>query len=692
MMQRLVAGACVGTLLVGVGIFAAALPAHADTLTVSSTVDGSTGSLRDLVNRANITAGPDVINIPAGMEITLGQGPLLIGEDLVLRGAEDRPRIALATGANTTLPLLRAATGAALTVESINFGGPAVQYNALGTDAHAGELIVRDVEFHNFVQALNLRDMSRDVLVERATFGPGMTGIAAGGVEPGAGFTVRDSTFTGLSNHAIQIAGFAASVGKNITLGGNSFSAIGDGEGLDAAVYLGFVNAIQDAGVPLLNITGSVVRESNFSELSGAVFRVGSMVGYTAGREPSIRISGSTIERSNGVRLIHADANSSGDDRILIENSTVTGPAEARLLDVFQQQDTRSYLTRVQLIHNTLSGTLQTPHGGVIRAEIDSTVINSANAPLFDVSGLHIASNVVVTDPGTGLEGVRVIAPEDLGLLPLAAGPNGLPVRPLAADSPLLDTGSTRSALTVDERGKPRVSGPRSDVGAVEMQYSVLSIFGPGDVPTGQNARFEIRVIQAGELPIRVLAQTADYTALVDRDYVRSAGSLNWASATAGSQYLTVPTLIRAGNNHTEFLAQLSALSGALIEEGTAVARILAPDVVDASPSVSPSPTATIVIGSPSPTVTGGPGPSPSATGGTSSSPSSSPRDLPGTGAPSAVASAGIPGPIGTSSGPGSAATLGETGLPGNALGVSALLATLLLLAGSGLLLRRRIG
>ena len=66
-----------------------AVQAHAATFVVNNTDDSGSGSLRQAIEDANSTAGPDVIEFTITGTITLTTGQLTITDDLVINGPGD---------------------------------------------------------------------------------------------------------------------------------------------------------------------------------------------------------------------------------------------------------------------------------------------------------------------------------------------------------------------------------------------------------------------------------------------------------------------------------------------------------------------------------------------------------------------------------------------------------------------------
>jgi hypothetical protein len=107
---------------------------------------------------------------------------------------------------------------------------------------------------------------------------------------------------------------------------------------------------------------------------------------------------------------------------------------------------------------------------------IQSTILaNNAVADLVAANPLTITGTnnlVMAAGAGVSLPGDTLAA--DPQLLPLAD--NGGPTRThaLAPASPAREAGANPAGLAIDQRGRPRVNGAASDIGAVEMDAAII--------------------------------------------------------------------------------------------------------------------------------------------------------------------------------------------------------------------------
>ncbi|WP_104090514.1 choice-of-anchor Q domain-containing protein [Arthrobacter sp. GMC3] len=634
-------------LTVGASLFVAVLPASAATLTVTSTVDGDVGSLRSVLSQA---APGDVIEIPSGWELPIAQGQLQITTQLTLRGAGGARPTMYSTSATNPLALIQVQAAASLTFEGINLGGAQQQDIGIRGNFNAGALTIRDANFSGFSRSIVPEDTGASILIERVRVTGGDIGLGAGAIQPGAQVVVRDSVFDGQGNFGIRVGGTDGSDGSNVVVERTRFVNIGNGEPGDASISVGAVFATRPGDAPALDLRESVISDSNFSPVGGAI-RFGNVSNASQPRGPSVRMLGTTIIRATASPILYSDVNTPGpggtavNDRLVIENSTIQGFPDIRLFSLFQQHGGKTSDTVVGIDHSTIQGTLNTPDNAYLTAHITNTVIDSGTTPLFDVvKTTHTAQDSVFTVVAPEFPaGNRVILAADLGLQPLAPAINGLPVRLLSATSPLLDTAAASSALVNDQRGLPRVSGIASDVGAVEMQRWVLTISGGGVVQGGSAAYFTVHVVTRGELPGVAVVETADGTALAGTDYTWSSQSFILDPAAVLTDFPVSVTTLSAASDLSTFIARLSTGVGNIVQIPVAGAQIRNMS------SSTPTPTGvpTTASGSPSAPVNGA----------------------------------------------GSSPTTGElakTGVSDGPVGVTLILAAILLVAGGGILLRRR--
>src|SRR5262249_38895323 len=138
-------------------------------------------------------------------------------------------------------------------------------------------------------------------------------------------------------------------------------------------------------------------------------------------------------------------------------------------------------------------------------------------------------------------------SPFDPKLLPLADNGGPTPTHALRADSLAINAGANPDNLATDQRGQPRVSGVRADIGAFELQLS--GVPNPGGVP--QN------LIQAAQ----ALSHSREYysnfvTAAYNRFLGRQpepTGLTNWIGAM--QQGLTDETLEAGFIGSPEYIA-----------------------------------------------------------------------------------------------------------------------------------------
>lgn len=646
-MKTKIASLGVGALVLSAAVLMPQNAFAAET-TVTSAVDGEPGSLRNLIEQANAEPGAHTITIPAGMTVPLSGAEIEVTGNVTVVGASTRPTILSDTDFDPNDPLFHVVPGGSLSVSQVNLDGTSLRITGIKGEYGAGEVHVSDVDIRQAGTGIELGDVSAPTTVERVRFYGGWDGINMAHVSGTSGFTVRDSVFTGLQGRAIYMGGVSPGGNAGVVLSGNVFRNIGNGFQGDRVITVAGIDATTLGNTPAVDIRDTQIEGTLMDQELGSIIAIGSTAQYPAGSTtPTVRIANTSVVRTGNVALISAQTLDSN-DRIRIENTTIIGPTSAPVLFNMAPDEDPAYLTVLDIDHSTIQGTLHSSPAERLRVSLDSTVVDSGALPTFNapLERTAVASVLTVADPELS-SGTRVIPSADLGLLPPTPGPNGMQVRLLNPDSPLLNEGTPTSVLSTDQRGRARVSGPSSDVGAVEMQYATLSVADAGDVPAGSDAKFMVSISTPGELPVTAEVETRAGSAQADVDFTTLRHTLTWPAGETDEQAVEVPTLVRPGNHGSTFELAAGTVSGASILRPVGTARI----VETASPTpTGPTPTGEATAVAPTPGV--------------------SPTDP-------AVAGGG---------------TLGQTGLSGGPFWGLGGAAVLLLIAGAGALLRRRRG
>ena len=422
--------------------------------TVTTTADSGPGSLRDVVAAA--AAGATVTFAPSldGQTLAL-TSPVVIDRDLVIDGSE---RVDLAISGSSASGIFTVNAGV-----SAELRGLVLQegYRSSGGAIHnSGTLELDDCI---------IRDSDADV--------------AGGGIynAPGAMLEVTDCEILG--NHTGDEGGGVFSEGNTVfircTIGNNR---AGDDD-------FGSGGGIVSSGS--LSLSDSNVASNHADSAGGGIISNGSLV------MERCTVSGNRATDGSGGGLIVSGSGGTITASTFAQNTALgTGGA------IFHGEG------NLTLANSTLSGNASDyDHGGGIytfaTTALDSCTI-SANEAGEEGGGIYVANN------GGSLLGLlslknSIVAgneaftsgPDLHGAIPTQAGVNlvgsidgivgpftGL-VAPLSdnggptltmlpqAGSPAIDAGGS-TTLTVDQRGLPRVVGAKTDIGAVEVQGSVV--------------------------------------------------------------------------------------------------------------------------------------------------------------------------------------------------------------------------
>ena len=389
--------------------------------------DGSTGSLRTLVDSAVSGDIIDLTTLDCG-RITLTGGVLDIKvDDLGLRGPGAER---LAIDGNRQDRVLRLASAGTLTIEGLTIERGL--HRAKGTDVGYGGCIA----------AGNYLSLIGSVVRDCEAVGVGSYG---GGVLSGP-LTMRNSTITGnvafgdhATNGTAAYGGGAFSYGVDLldsTISGNS--AIGThNPPLTHWEIGGGVFVARNGGL----IERTTISDNYAIRFAGGLTQEGDLVLRNS------TVSGNRVrdDDGGGVRVRQSTS-------IVIENSTITN------------NQAGSFGGGLSFIDRALPSTV---HSSIIAGNLAGGIDDdTASTMPLAISGSHNIvgwNNALLDLPSDTLAG-------DPRLLPLAANGGATRTHALAAGSPAIDAGDNLQALATDQRGAgyPRVTGNAADIGAIE--------------------------------------------------------------------------------------------------------------------------------------------------------------------------------------------------------------------------------
>jgi hypothetical protein len=518
--RRGVAAACARIYLL-----LAALPAIAGaaSFTVSTLADSGPGSLRDAVDQANRSTGADSIGFGAlSGTITLTSGAIDIFDDLAISGPGAARLTISGNGTSRIFHIALSAPDAAVFATTIS-GLSLV--NATTPD-EGGAIFVDDSNLtvdgcvfrNNSAQrggGLYAFPSGQTTLVLRNTlFDTNNAGADGGGFGAQDIDSVVLDNLTVTGNSAARSGGGGFLRGVSVSLSGGSFSnnlasTLAPGVGgisgggalridgskptatvqIDATRFTANRSQKGQGGALWLSAmppeTGGIVAgaqldrvqaDGNNADLQGGAIYL-NHINLTLARST---LAGNTAQQSGG-GIAQAVAGS-----LSLENATLSGNSSVQSVGGAIHSATGTVLS---LASSTLAGNSATSAGGVRRdgsaATLRNTIIannNAATAP--DIGGAFNATYTLVKNTGGGsLSGSGNLPASTDPLLEALAMNGGATTSLLpAAGSPALNAGDTATAglPATDQRGRPRISGGRIDIGAVERQTPEEILFRDG--------------------------------------------------------------------------------------------------------------------------------------------------------------------------------------------------------------------
>jgi hypothetical protein len=408
-------------------------PGAAAMFPVTSLADSGPGSLRQAILDANAAAGPDEIVFAAGLggTITLTSGEMVITDDLVITG----PGAGVLTVSGNDLSRI------------------------FKVDDETTELI--------------------DVTLSGLTLTRGRTEGPGGAVLARENLTILGSR---ISDSAVSAIG---GVGGNVAVsppdGPHSTLRIEDSvlTGGTAPLFLAL-----SAGGNLYAARATVLIRR--SEISGGVADSGGGIFTRSGQ---LTIESSTISGNRAGESPFGDGGGINTDSFLAEivNSTISGNAAAAyaggiLFDPGRAAGGPSnsimHLRFTTVLNNTAGvelGNLAVANGFPENIRLDHSILANGTP---DNSEVGVIANDSLIEHPSQVFGARNITGVDPLLGPLAD--NGGPTRTHAPlpGSPVIDAGNPAipDAPPTDQRGFARITGPRVDLGAVELGQTAAEV------------------------------------------------------------------------------------------------------------------------------------------------------------------------------------------------------------------------
>lgn len=578
--QEIAKGAASGAALtLGVAL-AAGQPAQAATFNVSNLNDNGGGSLRQAIDDANAAAGPDVITFQTGLTgtITLTTGQLSIEDSVDVQGPGASVITVSANNASRVFYLYNGAALLDVTISGLTVTGGSAGIG--GGIADFGENLVLD---------------GVTITGNEASADGG--GLWADGVVAGTfSLTIRNS----------EISGNTAGNGGGVYAGA-------PGPVLLQSTVITGNDAAQSGGGILFNApySDTAIENSTISGNTAGLWGGGIYFYDTDGGVHSIRgttISGNSAGQGGGLFLYNLD------DPMVIENSTISGN-QALGGDETQGLGGGVYLYSLYggslaIRHSTVAGNSATDGGGGLFTfsgpfMVEHTIVGDNTAPANPDLGttgdgsFDVAFSLVET-PGTANlndNGGNVFNQDpQLGPLQNNGGPTATH---LPADtSPAVDAGDATFAPPppTDQRGLPRLSGGRIDIGAVEVQdqSGTLQLLVNAASVSESAGTITITATRTGgsEGAVSVSFTTNDGTAMSPSDFLAAAGTFNWADGDAAPKtiQLTIVNDALDEPNETFNITLSNPQGGAVLGSPAAeVVTILDDDVAVIGPAEIPT-------------------------------------------------------------------------------------------------------
>lgn len=506
-------------------------PAAAPNITVTNENDTGPGSLRDAVELANTTAGPQTIGFAATVNTIALDRPLLSTDALTVNGAS-------ANGAPVTL---RASD--AWEVPAGDPGGPrapdvllhaqrsSLALAGLTLDAAQTALTAVFVESPSDRDSVNIVDTAMLDATDGALVVAGaqapitLQGVALEQHDPGnraigiigedsasAAFAVSESSITGFGGAAATFQEWNRpdDATEQIRFDRTTFS--GNGRIEDPIRSAGGIELQQSSNIPetpRLVVADSVL-EGNAGYTAGGI-AVSSPSWDTSPATRVVEITGTTFRDNLGYQAedlselpqpsrAAADAadaapSAEGESGLAelpttfdVANSTFasTGETPSRVLNI-ENAGTRSNFSHVTVLGGYVSVAywINSPVLDIRDSVIDSGEMSPVDQPqparavqqraeASPIAFSQRSAYVDAYDSGlpliSGVDDLIVHTADEFRLGTLADNGGPTPTALPGAGSPLIDAGEAGAGLLPDQRGVTRPQGPRADIGAVEVE------------------------------------------------------------------------------------------------------------------------------------------------------------------------------------------------------------------------------
>ena len=500
-----------------------AVTGQAATLTVTSSGDSGTGTLRQAILDAS-SSGGDTINFDLTGTITLTSGQLFITKNLTISGpganvltvrrspaggTSEFRIFSIGSGSNVTISDLTIRNGRDYNSGGIyNDGGTLTVNNCVFTansgGGYGGGGIMNDGSNHN-----------ARLTVNNCVFDGNSADFMAGGIlnfstGDSANLTVSNCTVSnnsasdggGIVNYGAD--GTVTSVVTNTTITGNSAEFGRGGAIHNNAVFVG---------------GNAMLRVSNCTISDNSAYFSGGGIGNSAG---NVQISNCTLSGNS------ANSNGGGvyteydEAQVHISNSTLSGNSAFSGGGIYSQER-----VTVAVTNSTLSGNSANSGGGIYNdgssggmatvAIVGNTILkrsasgeNIYNSGRLVSHGHNLSNDAAGGDNGVGPGGL-LNQPGDIRNTNPQIGPladNGGPTKTMALlpNSPAIDAGNDANAPPRDQRGYLR--NGTSDIGAFEFGGIIPAQLGNistrAFVQTGDNVMIGGFIVQ-GTGPKRVI-------------------------------------------------------------------------------------------------------------------------------------------------------------------------------------------
>ncbi|HEX8618752.1 MAG TPA: Calx-beta domain-containing protein [Thermoanaerobaculia bacterium] len=554
----------------------AATPAAAATFTVTTLNDTGAGSLRQAVDAANAASGADVITFHAAVTGTItladtlyvtesidvqgpGSGVLTLAGPGYLGIFNFSPYQAGQTYAVSGLRLTDggiASTGGNLTLNDVTISGSVVGGAGGGVWFEGPQLTI-------------LNSTIKDNLAENGEVGTICGGLGfeidggnGGGVYVQQALSVTLNNVTVSGNGARYHGGGVAILlhedPSTVSIANSRFT--GNTAGLSAECMPGSGGGLIIFGFnnnDTVTITDSEFSGNTAGGASGGGFTIVDLDTVTIARST---ISGNQATGTEGGGGICLGAENGLLEQVTISGNTAAGPGGALLT----QPPSIAPPTNLTIRHSTISGNAGVTNGGIkaldaatitIAGSIVANSINTATSTSGDdlandaTSSFAISySNIEQSGAATITDGGGNVFSADPQLGPLQNN-GGSTLTHLPADSsPVIDAGDPAFTAppATDQRGLPRLSGGRIDLGAVEVALAntgTLSLSAATYSVAENGGSVTITVNRTGSTTgeVSVDYATSSGSAQTPSDYTAASGTLTWANGDGAAKTFAIP-------------------------------------------------------------------------------------------------------------------------------------------------------